>query len=130
MRNLVALWIHQNQVVWGRLQTIGVVQVAVIAGWYHTFTSREPERSGYSALISLLGFALSFATLLIVYCDLDRREELRERIVALDGAILPQGGPGVGGYLVITRIAQGFFWLNAALLAWSLVSVGMTFICA
>jgi hypothetical protein len=112
--HLLSLWIHQNTILWGRLQTIGVIQVAVVAGWYSLF---DGKRYAYAALATLLGAALSFAVYVLVDCDLEWRRDIKKRLVALEPDIFPKDVGGISGWVVIKAIAKGFWYLDILLFA-------------
>ena len=117
--HLRTLWIHQNTVLWGRLQSIGVLQVAVVAGWYALFSS---DRFRYAALLCVLGVTLSFAVFALVDCDLEWRRDIKKRLVDLDPRIFPAKVPSISGWFVIRGISLGFCGLNLLLLAVTVIT--------
>ncbi|HEY5813387.1 MAG TPA: hypothetical protein VIT23_12140 [Terrimicrobiaceae bacterium] len=82
---LVNLWIHQNTLLWNRLQTLTALQVAVLGGWYYFYFSRHTFTSTFLALlIALLGVLLSLLIRELTNCDASRRDSLRKRVQDLD----------------------------------------------
>src|ERR1051325_10495392 len=103
--SLLTLWAHQNGILWGRLQNVGVIQVAVIAGWY---TLHHSHRYRDAAFVALLGSALAGAVYLAVHCDLKWRLDIKTRLERIDDRIFPQNVGGVSGWKIITGIGVGF----------------------
>jgi len=116
---LLTLWTHQNALLWGRLQSIGILQAAVVAGWYSLFST---DKMRYAALLSLLGAALSFSVFVIVDCDLKWRRDIKDRLVELDSRIFPKNVGGVPGWIVISGIALGFFGLNLVMFTVTIIT--------
>ena len=116
---LLTLWAHQNTLLWGRLQSIGVIQAAVVASWYSLFST---DKLRYAALLSLLGAALAFAVYVIVDCDLKWRRDIKDRIVELDSRIFPKNVGGISGWIVISGISLGFFGLNLVMFAVTIIT--------
>jgi hypothetical protein len=117
--HLLSLWMHQNTILWGRIQLISAIQAVVVGGWYTLFTA---DKFRYAALLTLLGTALSLAVFAVIDCDLDWRRDIKKRLENLDSRIFPQKIPAVSGWFVIRSIAIGFFWLNVALFCVTLIS--------
>jgi hypothetical protein len=112
--HLLVLWMHQNTLVWGRVQLISAIQVAVIGGWYTLFVA---DKYRYAGLISLLGVVLSFLVAATIECDLEWRRDIKKRLIALEPDIFPEKVDALPGWQVITNVASGFLWLNAILFA-------------
>ncbi|HEY5813113.1 MAG TPA: hypothetical protein VIT23_10740 [Terrimicrobiaceae bacterium] len=82
---LLDLWIHQNTLLWNRLQTLAVLQVPVIGGWYFFYFSRNTfTTTSLALLVALLGVFLSVLIRGLTSCDASRRDYLRKRIQGLD----------------------------------------------
>ncbi len=97
------MWTHQNGLVWGWLQTLGVVQAGVVAGWYATYC---PHKYNYAVGITGIGLILSIALCLLVEGDIARRHEIRQAIEKLDLDFLPKGQhDGISGREIIMWIS-------------------------
>jgi hypothetical protein len=118
--HLLTLWTHQNTLLWGRLQSIGLIQAAVVAGWYSLFDGRKYH---YAVLLTLLGAALSFAVYVVVDCDLKWRRDIKERLAKLDSRVFPKDVGGIPGWIVIKGIALGFWYLNLILFAVTMITL-------
>jgi hypothetical protein len=116
---LLNLWMHQNTLLWGRVQLISAIQAGVVGGWFTLFSS---DRYRYAALIALLGAILSLAVYAIIDCDLDWRRDIKKRLVEADPRIFPEKTGAISGYTVIISIAIGFFWLDVILFAVTIVT--------
>jgi hypothetical protein len=119
-KDLFALWMHQNQLVWSRLQAIGVLQVAVLAGW-----GALVSRSSIAAFfVSLLGLALLLLIARAIQCDLAARRNVRMRIPnsETDFPLDPVEKPGKRGrgrsliYAIVGTLA--FVDLTLIVLSW------------
>lgn len=75
-KELLDSWLHQNNLVWSRLQTLSALQVAVIVGW-GALISEHAERALAAAI---LGTALSWLIWRAIDCDLGARFEIDKKI--------------------------------------------------
>src|SRR6266705_2475026 len=94
----INLWIHQNTLLWGRLQTLSALQVAVIGGWYLLFSGHHFI---WALLLSALGIFLSLCVYLLICADLALRDKFREELDE--------------------RVAPGFFPKHSAIPGWLII---------
>ena len=69
------LWIHQNQLVWNRLQTVGVIELATLSGGYSLIK--------YDSLYNAIMIIGTFFVLLVFNLsirDIKYREKINEKI--------------------------------------------------
>lgn len=80
---LLNLYIHQNNLLWSRLQALTALQIPVLGGWYF-FWKNQPNWFAFG--VAILGALLSLAILELTNCDGDRRDDLKKRIEPIDKA--------------------------------------------
>jgi hypothetical protein len=73
----INLWTHQNTLLWGRLQTLSAIQVAVIGGWYFLFAG---QHFIWAFLLSMLGTFLSYCVHSLIDRDLSLRKKFRDEL--------------------------------------------------
>jgi hypothetical protein len=79
---LIDFWIHQNTLLWSRLQTLAALQVPVLAGCYYFLWIND--RSLFALLIAILGASLSVLILLLIKRDVSRRDDMQDAVWARD----------------------------------------------
>jgi len=120
------LWIHQNSLLWGRLQTIAAIQGAVLGGWYFLFTG---EQFIWAFLLAALGTFLSERVHALIKCDLALRKIYKDKIEnEIAPGFLPQH-TGVPGYKIITTISFVFVAINVVITVLSLLCSWYFFDC-
>jgi hypothetical protein len=82
---LVNLYMHQNTLLWSRLQALTALQIPVLGGWYF-FWSNQPQPQWLACAVAILGALLSLAILELTNCDASRRKYLRDSIEPIDKA--------------------------------------------
>jgi hypothetical protein len=115
----LTLWMHQNTLLWGRLQTISVLQVAVISGWYFLFTE---EHFLWASLLAGLGTHLSYWIFQLICCDLDLRKKYRDELDNIAPGFLPNHN-GIPGWKIIKKLGSTFCVLN-----WTMTVVSLVFL--
>lgn len=105
VRNLVALWTHQNTVVYGRLTTISAIQAAVFAGWYTASKATVPAHD-YACAVGVAGTVLAWTAFKLVDCDLRWKMHFGDRLRAADSRLLP---PRDVGTLAGWKLMKGVF---------------------
>src|SRR5262249_51916988 len=111
-------WIHQNNLLWGRLQTITAIQGGVIAGWFALIFGENPHPTLGMALAAL-GVWLSWRVEQLIECDIKWRNSIRQRLQEVakeknEQDPLPQVHH-VFGWQIIKEIAIGFVLLDVLL---------------
>lgn len=133
----LTLWTHQNNLLWGRLQTVSGLQLAVFAGWYATFV----KGNGFvddliGALVTAVGLFLSLELRRLILIDIEFRDIQRDKIRKLQDSgiakvedLFPLPEPPKkdgGGTETMKRTLCFFFFLICVLLV---VSVGKLVLC-
>ncbi len=115
---LLTLWGQQNTLLWGRLQTVTALQVAIIGGWYGLFLGEKSNIFG-ALCLTLLGTWLAWRLRCLILCDLEWRFKLKERIEAFtalkQAKLLPSSEGPVHGWKIIREIANGFVFIDLLL---------------
>ena len=75
-KELLDVWLHQNQLVWSRLQTIALLQVAVISGWWYSIGVQPLN----ALAVSGLGAVLTALIMWAIKCDLGARDNVDTRL--------------------------------------------------
>jgi len=84
----LTLWTHQNNLLWGRLQTVSGLQLAVFAGWYATFVKGDGFVCDLiGAMVALLGLWLSCQLKKLITKDIGFRNSQRDKIRRLEKLI-------------------------------------------
>ncbi len=85
------LWTHQNTLLWGRLQTISALQLAIFAGWYATFVKGSGFCTDFlGATIAAIGLFLSVQLRRLILADIKFRNQQRDKIRELQKAGIPE----------------------------------------
>jgi len=84
---LLNLWLHQNTLLWSRLQTIALLQVPVMTAWFW-FSQRE-DLIGFAVAIATLGGFLSLLINELIDCDAEHRDSIREQVRKMDSMVFP-----------------------------------------
>jgi len=116
----IKLWMHQNTLLWGRLQTLSALQVAVVGGWYVLFSR---QNFVWALLLSALGTFLSCCVYLLIRADLALRKKFREE---LDEHVAPGFFPKheeIPGWLIVHLIGVTFCILNGIMAAVSALMI-------
>lgn len=120
----ITIWLHQNTLLWGRLQAIGVLQIAVISGSYSLLiTSHTTKSICFGFLLALLGASVSWQLDRIIRLDLHYRRAYRDRIGKLEPNLFkgisplgPQTQGQVLGHRQIIQLSGTFKWINYIIL--------------
>jgi len=86
LRAMMAHWIHQDRLLWSRIQTLMALQGAVLAG---AFVLRA---SWLGPALLLLGAALTTLVLAFTWNDLDDRDQNARVLDSLMAALAPPSG--------------------------------------
>lgn len=121
---LVSFWQHQNELLWGRLQTISTFELGVIAGWYYLLFEKNRPDTFLAMMVALVGLFLSFTVSDVIWCDLANRKEIGDRIEDIEDefkiVIRPRPPKRwIHGHQMIKIIASAFCFLNFVLLIWA-----------
>ena len=112
---LSIFWMHQNELLWGRLQTIAVIQAGVLAGWYYlTFSDNGIFAPFLAFCLTSLGFILSREVKELIECDLDHRRYHSDMLKELDKNLFLKR-EGTHGWKRIKFISGLFVWINGFL---------------
>lgn len=113
---LLELWMHQNNLLWNRLQLIAIVQAGVLVGFWHL--AHEKNAPLQAIFLAALGWWLSVLTC----CILERDIAYRERVRAVLKECLPESmrdsETGPRGHVYIKITAYTFALLDLALIVW------------
>ena len=82
---MVNLWVHQNNLLWSRLQTLTALQLPMLGGWYYFyFRGKSDANTALALLVASLGVFLSLLIRELAGCDASRRRYLLEKVQELD----------------------------------------------
>jgi hypothetical protein len=110
---------HQNTLLWGRLQTISGVQVAVIGGWYFLLAGHHCVWAG---LLAGLGTFLSYQIHELIKLDIAFRNKIRDEIDEVVPKFFPAHSGKGHGSKIIQRLSAAFAIIN-----WTMVVVSVGF---
>jgi len=106
-------WRHQNELLWGRLQTIAAVQVAVIGGCYFLeFNEKNSTAPFLAFLLATLGVYLSVQIQKLIKCDLDHRYHYAKLVKSHYPNFFPTREGKKAGWKRIRQISKFFVHLN------------------
>jgi len=111
---LVEMFTHQNELVWGRLQTISIVQVPVVGAWAWGFIDPAKHHL-YAFAVAILGWVLSCLTLLLIATDLRHRFHIRGRIQNIDQNFFAPESSSLCGWQILILVSCIFVLLDFAL---------------
>lgn len=106
------LWIHQNGLLWGRLQAISALQVAVLGGWYALFVggSGSVIKQILGTFIAVLGWYLSMGIRELINIDVRFRDQHRNKLEMLAPRLI-ESNRGQGTKR-IQGISSVFVWIS------------------
>jgi hypothetical protein len=121
---LVTLYMHQNTLLWTRLQTLAALQLPVLAGWYFFY---QQSKFPLAACVALLGTILSALIWELFHCDADRRNYLRKKLLEVDQIegkiIFPDMRTWISGFRVMELIVGLFLAIDSILTLFTAVKV-------
>jgi hypothetical protein len=121
VNKLVDLYTHQNTLLWGRLQTLSVLQLPVAAGWYTFWKDCSFDRSLFVASVGVI-----FTCLIgnLVNCDSGRRNYLRDKLHERAPVLFPKyKKPGLSGFQVMLAILTIIVLMNLAFIYLSVLGI-------
>lgn len=110
-------WSHQNTLLWSRVQTLGVIQVGVLAGWYALITADEAKYNYIAAAgVAFFGIYLTDKLRELIKRDDSWRKKCMKEAGEDRPPFMDANVDGQPGYANFKGICSFFNIVNWALL--------------